>query len=210
MLAGAILATAWFAPQSRAKEDALDRRARLWVEGVAYPAWIARFRTCTPEDMKEATQSLGAAMHEQAKGKRRLSIEGRLVPGRAECTLMACKPGPCCNGCDFEWVVEIGRASRAGELKLRFFGARLPLGGGGPDCAVHGYGREADRVIASGRMDGEGAVLIDADLCRLEPKTTNDQMTDADYRRLMSPPRKRPAKKDTTERPLPVAPNAPP
>ena len=60
------------------------------------------------------------------------------------------------------------------------------------DCAVFGYLQDAEWVIVTGRIDGQGDIVVDADLCRLGSLIErNDQLSDADYERLGSPATKR-------------------
>ena len=61
------------------------------------------------------------------------------------------------------------------------------------DCAVFGYGQDADWVIVAGRLDGQGDIVVGADICRPSSKMVEgeDQLSDADYGRLASPTTKR-------------------
>ena len=172
----------------------LNRRAMMAVGDAGYESWIATVRECTPADVAGAKPHLPGLQADLARRKPAVSIEGRLMPGMPECNLMSCAPSPCCNGCSFEWVVVPRRDCPDRKLRVRLSSSPFALRGGGMDCAVLGYGRDADWVIVTGRIGGEGDIVGGADLCRLRSLTAieaKDQLSDADYERLGSPATKR-------------------
>jgi len=184
----------------------------LAVGDLGYDAWIAKLRACTLAEVGGAKPHLPGTRAELER-KPAVSIEGRLLPKNVECTLMGCTPGPCCNGCGFEWVVVPRRDCPGRGVRIRLPGSPFPLLGGGRDCAVSGFAAEADWVIVSGRIGGKGDIVVDADLCRLPSPAaleTRDRLSDDDYERLTSPQTKARSRKAKDELNCPSLPAPPP
>jgi hypothetical protein len=177
-------------PAARRREPAparrLNRRAMLGIANTPYETWIAQVRACTPAEMGRAKPQLPGTREQRAKQQPAVSIEGRLMPTAPDCNLIECggevdgvyRSSPCCNICGFEWVV-IPRRCPAHPL-------HVGLQGGGMDCAALGFGPDADWVIVTGRIGGQGDVVVDADLCKLS-SPQKDQLRDDELERLASP-----------------------
>jgi hypothetical protein len=165
----------------------LNRRALMSIGDAGYESWISRVRECTAADVAGAKPQLLGAQAELAKRKPTVSIAGRLVPARPDCTLIDCGDG-CCNQCTVDWVVVPRRCPRR-TVKVSLRGSAGSLSGCAMDCAVRGYGQEADWVIVSGTIGDPGDVVLDAELCRLRSSAeleTKDLLTDADHQRLIN------------------------
>jgi hypothetical protein len=142
-----------------------------WVDGYEtwepYETWLGKLRDCTSDEAARAKDHLTDRPAKLVESKEVVAVRGRLAPGMAECTLMGCRPGPCCNGCSFDWVV-VPRENRTGRmLRIRRADDRLPLRGAGVDCAVSACGAGAAEIIVAGRIADGGALVVDADLCRV-------------------------------------------
>ena len=199
----AVATTAAPKPGSAPPPD--SRRGQLGIAGVTYESWISRVRDCTPADAVRALPQLPGTDADLAKRTPTVSIVGRLVPSQAECTLMDCGPGACCNACGFEWVVVPQRDCPGRTLRIHLPDVDESLRGGGMDCALDAHKQHADWVVVTGRIGGAGDVVMDADFCRVRSLAmieAKDQLTDAEHERLTSPATKR--------HPAPDAPRCPP
>jgi hypothetical protein len=152
------------------------------IADAGYESWIAGVRECTAEDEARSKPLHSGSQAELAKRQPAVSLEGRLVPANADCTLMECGDG-CCNQCTVDWVLVPRRPYPGRTLRINLRGTAVSLAGCAMDCAVRGYGQEADWVIVSGQIGGKGDVVLDAELCRLR-SATRDALTDAEYKRL--------------------------
>lgn len=174
----------------RAKGEAVDVATRLTISGKfqmvgddTYSLWLKKLRLCTQAETEEARDRLPPNLDALIKGKKIVALKARLLPGRALCTLMACTPGPCCNGCQFDWVAAPRGQCPRKELRVRQTDDFSPLRGSGMDCDVHAFGKKGDLVIVAGRM-GASDLVEDAKLCRL----ANDDQRDPSCPSTPPPP----------------------
>jgi hypothetical protein len=179
---------------------AADRRQTLWIgdgsteEWVKYEDWVARLRPCTPADIAGAKRPLPEQVEPLVRSKQPVAMKGRLVPGRAECSLVGWKPpGVCLNGCNFDWVVVPRRECPDWRFPVRRADHHLRLQGGGSDCGVGGFGAQAVEVIVTGHLERRGtasvedatipAAMVATEMCRLDGRDAS-RLSDADLAAL--------------------------
>jgi hypothetical protein len=94
----------------------------------------------------------------------------------------------------FEWVVVPRKECPDWRLAIRRAGKDYRFRGSGIDCVVHSFGARAAEVIVTGRMEPSSdafvsEVIVATDICRVKSRAEDsNQLSDADYARLMSPP----------------------
>jgi hypothetical protein len=168
-----------------------ERRAMLDVFGRSYESWAAELRACTAGDMARAKERLPRDVLRDGGRKIVVSIKGRLLPGTPDINPIGCDGSPCCNGGPFDWLLVLTQdCPTSRRLKVWPRGAPRPLSGGGMDCVVQGFGADADRVIVTGTLGGDGDMVAEAELCRVpaELMLASQQLAHADYARLAAPP----------------------
>jgi hypothetical protein len=148
-----------------------------------------------------------------------VTVRGRVLPGVADCLLVKWTPSTCANGCSFDWILLPRR-----ECPLWQFGIRRAdqsrLRGNGTECELRTFGSQAEDVILTGHLEGDGKsvapgdryVMVTTDMCRVvgEAPHVSQRLTDADIAELTAPrPRAPPKCPPFPRRPAPTPPPAP-
>lgn len=187
---------------------------------IAYERWATELRPCTSADVASA-KPFPDDLEPLVKGKQRVAVRGRVVPGTADCTLVKWTPPACDNGCSFDWVLLPRRECPSWRFAIRRVGQYFRFRGNGTDCGVRTFGsRAAADVILTGHLEGKGNgvdpagmyVVVTTDMCRVgdaSQRLTSQRLTDAEIAEPGAPqpqPRRAPQKCPPVPRRPPPAP----